>query len=288
MSLKTFKSKYRPAVCTTNIFKNVVTPTEADIVLEQIRQESIELYGKDLSAECSKRKVCFGKECLGRELPVQSPTAQHYIKALSKTHTIKDGKLFITTNCQMCPISDKCANVCDQNVDYLQRDYIQSPDLQYQSNIDISPPTMIPDIKLTSNLDLANVPWDVLSSKQQQLVKSYLYQHQNFAVVARECKIKSISQCRYVFYSALNKLSETAAVRNLLESPTVSDADKEILTWLYVNNWSMQECADRLNVSKQAVSARLKRILNRHHVKWHVFVRKVRNKVVYNTPMVLK
>ena len=282
-----FKTRRRPAMCTSSLFASL--PTASNDVLNNIRQESIQLYGKDLLAECDKRLVCFGVNCLGRALPVLSPSAQPYITELTKTHKIENGQLFINTNCGACELSRSCKSLCAQNTDFINRDRVIPPDIQFQPNIDVSAAAPITSIRTYFENENHVIPWDVLSAKKEKLVKAYLYEGKDFNQTANSIGIKSASHCRYMFYCALTTLSEAAAVRKLLTiNQQLTVAERTLLELLYVRKYTVSQCAKVLNVSKQAISGRKQRIFSRHNVRWLVFVRKQNGKVVYNVPKVLK
>ena len=62
----------------------------------------------------------------------------------------------------------------------------------------------------------------------------------------------------------------------------------QILGEVYVKNKSMTQVANELKVTKQSVQQLVSRLIKKHKIKWHTFVKKRGNKVVYNLQEVLK
>jgi len=137
MDEKKFKKINKPPACTQQPWAHLIHPDDRFNVLGKIREESIMLHGENLDA-CPKRKTCFTKACMGRPLPVKSPTFQPYLEQLKKTHKIVNDELYIN-NCGSCQIAPTCKSLCHQMNDWLQRDSDPQPNLIYQDNLENYP-----------------------------------------------------------------------------------------------------------------------------------------------------
>lgn len=286
-----FKKSFKPASCTTQPWKYLIPKDIREDVLHKIRRETLEAYGVSMD-ECSKRSTCFTKECAGRSLPWLSKTAKPYLDKLKLTHNIVNDELFIV-GCEGCPIAKQCSSPCFQVNDYLNRFKSKEPNLVYKENLEnhINEDILIENRPaLFGNKD---IPWDCISAKKQEIVKGYLYEGKSFFVLAKELKLSNQAYCKYEFYSALNKLSEFGVVREFIKEneqilKNENNHQYEILKEIYVNNETIVGLAKKRGTSKQAVHQSLTKVLNKYKVKFTVFVKKVGNKVVYNTPEVFK
>jgi hypothetical protein len=291
MDENSFKKKFKPAACNTQPWRYLIPKDVREDTLHRIRQETMQIYGFSMD-ECSKRSTCLTKDCMGRQLPWLSETAKPYLEKLKLTHTIKDGEMFIT-GCEGCPIVKDCTSPCYQVNDYLNRFKTKEPNLVYEENLENH-------INIDSSRDsrpnmLINrdIPWNCLSAKKQELVKKYLYEGKDFLTIAKEMDLNNQARVRYEFYSALNRLSEVAIMRDFLreneDKLKVENINQyEVLKEIYINNLSVVDTAKKRGTSKQAISQTLTRVFNKYKIKFSIFVKKVGNKVVYNTTEVFK
>jgi predicted DNA-binding protein YlxM (UPF0122 family) len=287
MSEKDFKKQNKPAMCTNPVWRSVMPEDKKDELTRKIRQESIELYGQSMD-ECPKRLVCLGNDCLGRTLPILSPTAKPYIEALKKKFKVVNNEMFLT-KCDQCPIQKKCTSTCHQINDYLNRGNKKEPEFVFQEISENVTETILSanTNTFTTNKD---IPFDCLNNRRQQVIKKYLYEGKDFITIAKELNMKSQAWVKYEFYAGLTKLSEYAAVRTYLaeNKDKLTKGNFLLLENLYIKNESMKEVAKKEGCSKQAVQQRLTRILDSGNVKWITFVRKENKKLIYNVPMVFK
>lgn len=282
-----FKLSHKPAVCTKNPIEHLIPIEIRKETLSQIKRETIDQYDFDLMSECPKRISCTGKECLGRPLAWTSPTAKPYLEQLKLTQKIENEELFVITNCSVCPIVKSCTNLCSQVEDYLIRNKIKEPELYLEADLNN---VYIPKEEPynISNFNSKELPWDALNSFREKIVKLYLYEQKDFKHVANICELTTQSAAKYEYYAALTTLSEWAAMRNLLDKNILKINDQTLLYELYINNNSQKIVATWLGVTKQAISNRVTRIIKKYNVKWHIFVKKHNNRVIYNIPQVLK
>ena len=260
--------------------------------LLKIKNESIDLYGEDLSGECPKRKVCaISKECLGRPLPFNSPTAKPYLDQLAKTQKIIGEKLFVTT-CTDCSIAKSCSKSCPTVNDFLKRGTSPSPKLYYSpntnelkaeiENYDESIPKAL--------LQINNIPWEILTEKQTNIIKSYIYDQRDFLTVANKFNLTNQAEAKYVFYSALNKLSEYGILRQFIDNneDKLTKVQLEVLKFIYFDNNSFTETAAFFGLTKQGVSNIITRVIEKFNIKFTKFVSKKEGKVIYNILEFLK
>lgn len=286
MDEKTFKKINKPAACTSAPWDKLVIGPNRDNILRQIRQETIAAYGYSMD-ECPKRKVCFTKKCIGRELPWKSATAKPYLERLKVTHSIVNDELYIT-NCEGCPIAAYCTTTCSQVNDWAQRDKTEEPEMIYKESLDNVVLANENDDRLSGILGKGlQTPWDCLTKRREEVVKKYVYENKDFLTVAKELGLYDQSKAKYEFYAALTKLSEYAVMRKWLkDNPKGAGAD--VLSKIYNENKTMTEVAKQLDVSKQAVQQTVSRTIKANNISWNVFVKKQGNKVVYNVPEVLR
>jgi predicted DNA-binding protein YlxM (UPF0122 family) len=287
MDEKQFKLENKPAACTQAPWKYLIPYEERESVMRQIRQECIDLYGYTFD-ECPKRMVCFAKQCIGRPLPWLSPTAKPYLEKLQETQNVKDGEMFIQT-CAVCPIRLTCTSTCSQVNDYINRSQAKEPALIYKENTEnIQPNEETGSVRLAL-LQGLEIPWDAISKRKQKVVRSYLYEQKDFKYIADTQKLNNQARAKYEFYSALNRLSEYAVVRAFLKKEYKKLTQKQALIMheIYFNNNTVTKTAKKLNITKQAVSQIVNRVIASHTLKLQTFVRKTGNKVIYNVPGVM-
>jgi predicted DNA-binding protein YlxM (UPF0122 family) len=297
MDNKDWKNKNKPRACNFAPWEYLIPAKDRAGIMRQIRQESVDKYGQDYD-ECPKRKVCIGKSCLGRPLPWDSPTAKPYLEKLKKTQDIRNGELFIQTDCSSCPIFKSCQSPCHQVIDFIQRDKVEEPQLQYNSKEDIldlaseaseaiETASVQPATLMLSNGD---IPWDCLTDRKRQIVEKYLYDQLDFKYIADQLGIINQAKCKYEFYLALNRLAEYGVIRKFFsENKDLLTENQQLLfIEVYFNNKSYTSVANKLNISKQAVQQTIDRVIKQHKLKWPKFVRKVKNKVIYNVPELFK
>lgn len=287
MNEKNYKKANKPAMCTNPVWKSVIKTDDKEDIVRKIRSECIELYGQSLD-ECPKRLVCLGQECLGRTLPVLSPTAKPFIDELKKKYKVVNDELFLT-KCDVCPIKLKCTSTCHQINDYLNRHNKKEPEFVYQE-ISENYTEVVLSTNTTEFMTNRDIAWDCLTPRRQSIIKKYLYEGKDFSAIARELNMKSQAWVKYEFYAGLTKLSEYATVREYLTNnkDELTKGNFSLLENLYLKNQSITDLAKQENCSKQALQQRLTRILTSGNIKWIVFVKKVNNKPVYNVPMVFK
>jgi predicted DNA-binding protein YlxM (UPF0122 family) len=117
-----------------------------------------------------------------------------------------------------------------------------------------------------------------------------LYEQKDFLAIAKELTLTDQARVRFEFYSALNTLSEVGQIRAFLQKnkATLTKTQLRILTEVYVNNLTYEQTANILNCSKQSIQQTIKRVLDKYHVKFQIFVKKENNKTIYNIPRLLK
>ncbi len=284
-----FKKANRPAACNNPPWAAVIPKDVREDVLRQIKQESVQFHGQSLD-ECPKRLTCFGKKCMGRPLPTLSPTAKPYLEKLKATHKIENDELFLS-NCDTCPIAKTCSSPCAQVNDFMQRDRIREPILDYRENLEnLAEEVDMPTVDVPMFTATAKVPWDAISQKRQQTVKKYLYEQKDFLTVAKELGYHDQSRARYEFYAALTTLAEYSVMRKFIEErgSELNGYTRSLLVAVYIDNLSITEVASRRVITKQAVQQSIARVIEKYKITWPIFVRKEGNKVIYNRSEVLK
>lgn len=287
MDEKKFKLENKPPACTMAPWKNLIPYEQRESVMRQIRQECIDIYGYTFD-ECPKRMVCFSKQCIGRPLPFKSPTAKPYLEKLKETQNVKDGEMFIQT-CDTCPIKLICTSTCSQVNDWINRGQSREPNITYKDNTENLQAEEVGGAVRVALLDGLEIPWDCISKRKQKVVKSYLYEQKDFKFIADTQDLNNQARAKYEFYSALNKLSEYAIVRKFLKVQYKELTQKQALIMheIYFNNSTLTKTAKKLNITKQAVSQIVNRVIEAHNLKWQTFVRKTGNRVIYNVPEVI-
>jgi predicted DNA-binding protein YlxM (UPF0122 family) len=288
MNEKDFKYTYKIPVCTQQPWKQLISIDKRDEILRIIRRESIEAYGYSMD-ECPKRKVCFTKECLGRPLPWLSKTAKPYLEKLKLTHTIINDELYIN-NCTKCPIVKVCSSTCLQVNDFIRRNEEPEPKLIYQKTLEQYKNSIIDDNESSGNIASLKIPWDSIPERKANVVKKYLFQRKDFLTIAKELDLNNQARAKYEFYSALTTLSEVAIMRKFIETKghELEDGQLSLLKSIYFDRKTLTEVAKERKISKQAVQQLLSRIINKYKIKWAIFVKKHKNKVIYNIPEILK
>lgn len=285
---KKFKLDHKPPACTTQPWKNLIPIEQRDNILRKIKEETVEIYGYSMDS-CTKRKTCFTKTCIGRELPWKSPTAKPYLEQLKTTHRIQNDELFID-NCSTCPIAKTCTSTCSQVNDFINR--ASDPQIQfvYQENLEAADETYTQSSGERPKEQGLELPWDILTPAKARVIRKYLYEHKDFLIVAKELDLNNQAEAKYVFYSALTKLSEYGIMRRFLEqnSEKLTEKQRLMMGEVYLKNKSLTEVAEQYNISVPAVTGMINRIVDKFSIKWPVFVRKEDQKVIYNVPEVLK
>ena len=285
-----FKKQQRQKACTTRPWAHLI-PIDIRIeTLAQVKVECVQIYGHDFE-ECDKRKVCFTKTCMGRDLEWKSPTALPYLQKFAKIVGINEGDQYkITTDCQKCPIYKTCTSTCSQVNDFINR--ASNPEMQfvYQENLESYNQEEVMssgERPKETNLEL---PWDILTPAKARVIKKYLYEQKDFLLVAKELDLNNQAEAKYSFYAALTKLSEYGTMRKFLEENMDKLTEKQqlIMDEVYFKNKSLTEIAEQSNISVPAVTGMINRVVEKYNIKWPVFVRKENQKVVYNVPEILK
>lgn len=288
-SEKQFKLINKNSTCTKRPWEYLIPQEDKYAIILKVRQECVEIYGHDFS-ECSKRKVCFTKKCMGRELEWKSPTALPYLKEFAKMVGINEGdEYFIQTDCSSCPIYNTCKSTCFQISDYINRDKSLEPKLVYKETVE----QYKEDNSYSSqrqNLTNLQIPWDCLPERKAAVIKKYLYQQKDFLSIAKELDLNNQARAKYEFYSALTTLSEVAVMRKFIEDKnTVLDAKQlAILKAIYLEGKTLTEVSEQCKISKQAVQQLIARLVAKYNLKWAVFVKKQGSKLIYNVPEILK
>lgn len=279
-----FKKKFKFPACTQVPWKNLIPREEREAVLRQVRQEVIDAYGHTLD-ECPKRKLCWTKNCMGRPLEWKSASALPYLKKFAAIVGIQEGEDYFVKDCGGCPIRTTCSSPCYQINDFINRDKVKEPQIYYKDSIDNldSSETTLTD-KTVDYFNTFSIPWDSLNKRKSDTVKKYLYEQRDFKYVADSLGLTNQAAAKYEFYSALNKLSEFGIMRRFLiaNQEKLTENQKKILNEVYFNNTSLTNTAKKLNITKQAVSIAISRVIKLNKIKWHVFVKKSGNKVIYN------
>ena len=295
MDEKKFKKKFRNAACTNQPWKHLIPKENRNVILRKIKQETIEAYGYSMD-ECPKRKTCLKKKCIGRPLPWKSKTAKPYLEQLKKEQNIKEGELFLS-NCDTCPIANKCKSPCAQVNDFLSRQKQKQPSLAYKEtveNFDVGHKSIEQDKIPLNNKD---IPWDAISDKRKKVIEKYLYERKDFLTLANELGLNNQAYAKYEFYAALTKLSEVAVMRKWFNENATEDwqykSNSEayrlgIIYDVYFKNMTFTAAAQERNVTKQAIQQIVSRIQKINNIKWNKYVRKEGSKVIYNTSELFK
>lgn len=291
MDEKTFKKIHKPAACTQPVWQVLISSDKKHEVLAKIRQESIAAYGQSYD-ECPKRKTCFTQTCMGRPLPLKSQTAKPYIEQLKKTHKVNANGELLLSNCDSCTIKQSCKSLCSQVNDFLNRDKVEEPEINYKENLD----NIVPE-NLNSALEKImgkgfQIPFDCLTIKRQDTIKKYLYEQKDFLTIAKEMGYYDQAQAKYEFYAALTKLSKFGVMRKMcyekFNTGEIDHRDQAILNDIFFINKSLTEASYTWKLSKQALNKLIKKYKNKFNLRWQIFVRKQGNKVVYNVPEIFK
>jgi DNA-binding CsgD family transcriptional regulator len=284
---KKWKKINRPAACNSNPLDNLITGPDRYDILQKIRQECIDIYGDDIISECNKRKVCFTKKCLGRELPWKSPTAAPYLKRLEETQNISNELMYVSTDCSACPMVKSCASVCAQVSDFISRDKITEPAMNKKQFLEKTVTKTIDNSN--ERLFAADIPWDALSGRREQIIRLRLYDRHDFKYIASKLNLNNQARAKYEYYAALTTVSEYIVMREFLATnPELTVRQKAVLDLVYTSNYKLCQVAEKLGVSKQAVQQLVDRIISKFGIKWPRFVWKKGNRVVYNIPTLLR
>jgi predicted DNA-binding protein YlxM (UPF0122 family) len=286
-----WKTKNKPSACTRAPWEYLIPYDLRPMVMRQIRQECIDIYGQSYD-ECTKRLVCITKSCMGRPLPWKSPTARPYLEKLRETQTIKDSELIISTDCSQCPIVSKCKSLCYQVTDFIGRDKTEEPNIIYNisstENADCKNLSMpeVPNLELQGG----DIPWDCISERKQLVVKKYLYEQLDYRYIAEQLGINNQARAKYELYSALNKLSEFAIMRDFLADNLweLTNNQRYLLEQIYLGNKSFTQVAKDLDISKQSVQQTVSRVVKKYNIKWNKFVRRKGKKLIYSVPELFK
>lgn len=292
MSDKNFKRKFKFPACTKDPLVPFIPRDKRPEVMRQIRQDCINELGETLD-ECPLRKVCLGPDCLGRPLPTFSETAKPFIEQLSQIADIRDNKLYLKTNCNGCAIRPTCSNPCLQIADFTDRGMTREPYLIHNTYLVESLEVQLEDVEREfrgKEVNFLSIPWDCLSENRAKVIRKYLYEHKDFKRVSEEMKYNNEARAKYEFYSGLNTLSEFAVMREFIGSNKDSLTRKQydLLEAIYLDMLEIKQVCKKFKTTKQSISNIIKRVVDKHRIRWQTFVRKQGNKVIYNTPEVLK
>jgi predicted DNA-binding protein YlxM (UPF0122 family) len=292
MNENNFK-RNKPAACTLPPWAVYIPKEIRTKTLYKIKQESLELYEKSLD-ECPKRLVCLGKSCIGRPLPWDSPTAKPYLEQLAKTQKIINNEMFIQT-CNTCEISNICKKPCSQVSNFLERDKRKEAILEYKEDLEYLAQNYNTESKKESINDLTlfigtDIPWDCLNSTRKTVIYKYLYQRIDFSTIAKQENLNNQARSKYEYYAGLTTLSEYAIMRKFLKESghLVTSYQLELLSKVYLENKSIATVAREIGITRQAAQQRIARVVDKFNLKWHIFVRKAGNKVIYNIPEVIR
>lgn len=290
-----FKKTNKMSSCSSPPWAAFIEPMKRPELLRIIRQECIDEYNFHFD-ECEKRLTCFKKTCLGRKLPWKSQTALPFLNELIKhvpTQLNKETnelEMLVETNCNQCPLFKSCKNPCNQVLDFIERDKAPEPIIDYKETTENYDTEIEPLEPANLIVNGSNIPWDVLSPKKAEVIRKYLYEQRDFRYIAETLNLNNQARVKYEFYSAINKLAEYAAVRKFLDThlQQLTARQQEIFDLVYIKNMTFVKAADKLGISKQSVQQTVARILKRYRVKWHSYVKKRGNKVLYNVPELFK
>lgn len=284
-----FKKETKMAACTSPPWAMLIPPRDRPELIRRIRQECIDEYGHSFD-ECPKRLTCFKRECIGRPLPWKSKTAKPYLEQLTKTQNIKDGELFITTDCSTCPMVSMCKSPCNQVLDFIEREKAVEPNIDYRNDTEHykrEPENFEP---ANFKFHAEDIPWDVLPKRKQEVIKKYLYEGRDFRYVGETLGLNNQARAKYEFYAAMTKLSEYAIVRNFIieNNNKLTVRQQQIFGMVYFDNMSFIDVANNLHISKQSVQQTVARVLKKYNVTWKTYVKKRGNKVLYSVPQLFK
>jgi len=134
------------------------------------------------------------------------------------------------------------------------------------------------------------IPWDAVSKRKQSVVKKYLFERKDFLTIAKQENLNNQARCKYEYYSALTKMSEYAIMRRFIKSKgnRITPTQLDLMKLVYMENKNLAQSAKEMNITRQAAQQRLGRVIKKYDIKWHRFVKKHKNKVLYNIPEVLR
>jgi hypothetical protein len=295
-----FKKANKPGACLSLPFEYLIPYAIRIETILKIKQESIDAYGYDLTGECPKRLVCAQKQCIGRPLPFKSPTALPYLKELAKSQKIVKEELFIKTNCNGCPIFNKCSSPCQQVNEFINRSSIQEPYINYKEDLSTIEMFDVNDENYESFLPedaKDEIPWDILTSKELTIVK-YRHMGKDFNHISEDENLKLYNEkdAKYAYYAALTKLAEYAIMRKFIEKGQekgkLTFKQYQILSKVYLDNKKPSKVAKELKISQAAVTQIISRIIETNKITWPRFVRKEgksnHQRIIYNIPERLK
>lgn len=290
MDYRKWQKENKQATCTQPPWAIYIPPKDRPEILRKIRQECITAYKYSLD-ECPKRKICITKKCLGRPLPWKSKTAQPYLKKLAKANNLKKNEeLFIKTDCRDCPIYKNCSKICNQVIDFIDRNKSLEPEIRYEKHLEN---ILITDVPIESSqllVDSNSIPWDILSKEKRKIIEKYLYDQRDFRHIATTEGLYNQSLAKYKFYTALNKISEYAIFRKFLteNNHLLTIRQKQILKMVYFENKKKTQVAKELGISKQSVQQTIAHVAKKYNIKYKKFLFRQEGKRYYNTPEVLK
>lgn len=282
---KDFKELKRQATCTSRPWEHLIPRAKRFEVLRQVKQECLELYGQAFD-ECPKRLSCFSKNCIGRKLEWDSPTARPYLNKFAIIHNLEPGDEYFLDNCNTCEIKATCSSLCSQVNDFMNRAKVKEPELLYKEEI---LPIEVESTREALFSKELEIPWDCLTPQKQAIVKTYIYDQRDFAYIANKYNLWDQSKAKYQFYSALTKLSKFSTIRKFLNSnhKKLTEFQALIMHEIFINNNTASNIARKLNISKQAVGQVVAKIIKLNKIKWQVFVKKQGKRLVYNTARII-
>ena len=134
-----------------------------------------------------------------------------------------------------------------------------------------------------------HIPWEVLTIKKQQIVKDYLYNNKTFEDIAFSLKTTK-SKIRYDYYASLTKLSKYAVMRQFLDNKgdQLNPKTFTIMNTIYWYCNNVDVSAKHYNTTTSAIYKRINRVIKEFDITWHVFVKKEKDKIIYNIPPILR
>jgi predicted DNA-binding protein YlxM (UPF0122 family) len=278
-----FKKQNKFPLCSKSPIEYLIPFKERQETLLKIRNEVIDAYGEDISGECPKRRVCFG-DCLGRPLFWKSATALPYLQTLVKSQSEQPNEI-LATGCNTCEIKTTCSKTCPTVNDMLNKNLTPEPRIVYKSIYNEEDYSPIDNSNKIDSIKNITIPWDVLDIKKADLVKEYLYNERDFKYVANKFGLSNQSAAKRELYSAINKLTEFARMRDFINN----NPDKlnrknqyEILYSIYHKNEPINEVANRFGISKQAVSNLISRTIKDNNIKIDKFMVEKDSKLIFN------
>jgi len=290
MNQRDYKRANKPSACTLPPWAIHIPPKVRADTLRQIRQECIDIYGHSFD-ECSKRKICITKSCMGRPLPWKSKTAKPFLEQLVNTHKLNDSdELLIGTNCDICPIKPICTSVCNQVTDFIDRKKSAESTVYIDEYLEKVNRKKVKDSSAKLKFTISDLPWDCLNEREQLVVKEYYIEQRDYRYVAEKFGFYNQAASKYFICIKLNKLAKFAAMRLFLaeRGSELNTKHRLLFEELYIKNKKQKEVVESLGYSAFYISQQVKRIKLKYNIRWHTFVRRKKGKTIYSILEVMR